>query len=324
MGGAAGKRGAVGTALGLVLAAVAAGGCEPPPCLPPYPPAIASDSPGTPGWPAAGVTWRPAVAERSLDTDGDGTVDEVTVGPGLGDPLTVRRGSGELALHTGSDPAWMLPPGPAVEVDGDGRADVVVRVSRLTGDVDAYLVRGSTPDGTHDLAHVGVRLVGWTGLSSARPSGDVDGDGVDDLVFDGVGTRPDGSAFEDALIHSGAALAAVAPGGTSPEPVRLGALLVGTLPAGPRTSAVAVLDRSIDHYDMRVWFGGASAAFTTAGSGVFPPGAYQPSAQLADGPGGEVWLTLEAYGRQGNGGWAWDLRRPCGTATPAPPGPPAL
>lgn len=91
----------------------------------------------------------------------------------------------------------------------------------------------------------------------------------------------------------------------------LGARFVAALALDDDRSVLAVASSEGDSYELAMWFAGAAVRFTTGGSGVFPPGAYWPLARLGDGAGGRLWLTLEAYGRAGNGGWAWGLTDLC-------------
>jgi hypothetical protein len=78
---------------------------------------------------------------------------------------------------------------PAGEVDGDGRADLLIG-ARNAGDRlgHAYLVLGkSVSEGVFDLADADMRFIGEERMDEAgytvSSAGDVNGDGLDDLLF---------------------------------------------------------------------------------------------------------------------------------------------
>jgi hypothetical protein len=250
-----------------------------------------------------------------LDTDADGVADEAVDGTSATGAFTIHRGSGDLVL-TGANAADVVtgvPNGPSTgDVDGDSRSDVIVAVETAAGDLRHYLVRGSTPDGTHDVSSVGVLIAGWQPASVAYAPGDVDADGHDDLVITAVSTRLDGTTFDDTLVHRGALLAAAAPGSTSTEPLSLGARLVDLLPVDDARTMVAVATADEDSFEVTVWYAGTTIELTTAGQIVRPSFTGWPTARFGDAPDGRVWLVLDARGPIFNGGWTWRVADLCG------------
>jgi hypothetical protein len=120
------------------------------------------------------------ILRASADLDGDGAAEEVAVDPGRDPFLSVRRGPAPLlsALPRRWRP-WRLA---LADVDGDGRAEIVVGVHKAT----RYFPF------PHNCLFVysfdGERLVPrWLGSSLARPFtdfafADLDGDHADELV----------------------------------------------------------------------------------------------------------------------------------------------
>lgn len=302
----------------LAIVVVATAGCDPAPCEPPYEPAAGTTQPENENWPVNGMDWRPSPAPPVLDTDGDGVEDQVVDGASASGALTIHRGSGDLVL-TGADPADRVtapPDEPSVgDVHGDGRSDVIVRVEAASGGLTHYLVPGATPDGTHEVPSVGVLIAGWQPISAPYVPGDVDADGRDDLVLTARRVLPDGSAFEDTLLHSGARLATIPAGGTSAEPVSLGGRFMNLLRVDDATNAVAVGTSDEESFNVVVWVAGATIEFTTAGQIVYPSFTYWPSARLGVAPDGRPWLKLEAYGRTAGGAWAWRIDDFCRTGS---------
>ncbi|MBI4880391.1 MAG: FG-GAP repeat protein [Planctomycetes bacterium] len=163
------------------------------------------------GWTAAGSSPGAALGARAAgagDVDGDGFQDVALAAPGdgAGGPL-----GGQVRLHLGSSsgpgaaPDWTWSPGtPAAEagrglagagdVDGDGRADLIVGLS-AAGGTAAILFSGTDTGLTADPVWAAAALPGLSGQEawSVDSAGDVNGDGCADLLLglpDGSGGSP--------------------------------------------------------------------------------------------------------------------------------------
>lgn len=189
---------------------------------------------------------------------------------------------------------------------------MLLRVDHASGDASHYLVPGSTPDGAHDISSVGVLITGWQPASTAFAAGDVDADGYDDLVLTAVSNRPDGTAYDDTFIHSGALLTSAPPGSNADYPLSLGARFIDLLPLGGGSTTVAVGTSDDDSFQITLWFDGTTIDLTTAGQIVRPSFTGWPTARIGDAPDGRVWLLLDARGPTFNGGWAWRMADLCG------------
>ena len=282
--------------------------CRPPSCAQPFPAAAWLGFGVGPGdWPE-GSTSRPG-RTWVFDSDGDGVEDTVDGGTGAVVPaITVHRAGGDL-VFTAPDGVVARPRQPASDFDGDGRSEIEISTATPAGDIAAtYLVAGSTPDGTHHPADVGVLVPGQFPFEGR--TGDVDGDGADDLV---VGDFP-------ALLISGRDLMAAGPGGTFDGPVLdLHHELVTTVSLTPEVDAIVL--RDIGRGEIVLWLNGTSIRFTADNTPVPVHGDIDMMhAWLGDGSDGELWLVVQLGAPHPmviEAEWAWNLRSLCAGSPPA-------
>lgn len=326
------RRGALAAVLALFVGGAAGAGCEPA-CEGPYRSAGGDErplgGPVTGTWPATGTPRPPVV--MPLDTDGDGAEDGAEISEDRR-TLTLHRTSGDLVL-TVPEPAliWTDLPQlmPAGDLDGDGRADLQLRVWARPPEhasdqppATTYLVGGATPDGTHALAAVGSTPFADPANDgpTATPAGDVDGDGRDDLVL----ASP---LVSDLPVWFGADLP-LTPGSTAPVPPSLHApagTLVGAVRLHGREALVIVTRATAPEqpsHDLQLWVPEGGLPFTTAGEGpdatVLPVGiGHGPGHAAIVDDGDDSWLTLSLENRSLRQRWAWDLDDWCAATPPA-------
>ena len=280
--------------------------CESP-CEQPFRPVAAEDVPnGGPfvePWPVTG-TPRPPV-ERHLDTDGDGVTDTAELTDGQ--TLVVHRSTGDLVLTVPApvvirnDPAYS--PVTVGDLDGDGRSEVVV----ATGNYDStYVVSGATPDGSHAVADVGARPWAAGSMLAARPVGDVDGDGHDDLAAVEIDTLAGTHVWSGADVVLTPGTASTAPPTWQPPgrfewPVPLD---------GRDAIALQSVDGSTSDTQILLWLPEVTLRFTTEAEGVTAGGMLYVFPQVI-GQGDDTWMTVTYTYRTIAQRWAWDLDDPC-------------
>jgi hypothetical protein len=288
---------------------VGATACDPARCEPPYPPVAATFDPPLPGqdWPVEGTVRPLGIA---FDTDADGAED--TIEPADGSPvrkLTVHRGSGDLVLSgdptiSAGSAVILGPPISIGDSDGDGRSEVAVTTYDASGAASGfYLVPGSTPDGKHEPAEVGIRLLAGSPARSVA-AGDVDGDGADDVVIgDGSGRS---------FVLSGRDVTAPGPGGAYDPlvapPTQLFGNLVGAAALSPAVGAVFVVTGGAESMQITLWTNGGSLGFTTAGGAFDFP---SPRVEVVDAADGNSWLVAREGRRSLRLQWAWDFDDLC-------------
>lgn len=306
---------------GLVVVAVGAvSGCEPA-CLPPYQ-AVAGQTfyqgepPPTTPWPVGG-TARPQV-QPVLDTDGDGVADTSEMVDD-GHRIVIHRAAGDLDLRLPA-PGYMVGGAPnnlAVgDLDGDGRSEALLTVYGLDsphpqGRVP-YVVPGTTPSGSHDLAAIATTPLPTSWANALVPVGDLDGDGVDDVASP-VSEEP-GPQFPDSVgVWLGGEI------DTTQEDSDLVARgeLQSVVSLGPQSALALITDRPTgpDHpdFELTLWVPDGSIRFTSGGvdTDVFTPLLGQ--IQIHD-DGDQLWLTAELEYRTVRQRWAWDLDNLCAGA----------
>ncbi|WCO68962.1 VCBS repeat-containing protein [Iamia majanohamensis] len=173
-----------------------------------------------------------AGAVGPLDSDGDGQPDEIGPRETVSDPATVTRGDGTLTFVRAG--AVVSISGNAGDLDGDGRDEILVSVgaSAGVGEVQSFVVPGTTGPGTHDPADVGIEAG-----DRVAPIPDRDGDGVVELLDVAVGFEGGFLVNGPTRVLSGAAVIAVgAPGDATDLPALVqapGALLAFADLGGP-------------------------------------------------------------------------------------------
>lgn len=237
-----------------------------------------------------------------LDSDGDGTTDEVE----SGDPLRITRGDGvvELGAVTGANflgPASLeLSDG---DLDGDGRDELIVSSNPAgAGSRPRYfVVPGTTAVGSHDLADVAIELP-----STALVVGDQgEGSGEDVLVQ----TSETGGS-----LVSGDDLMAVGPGGSVAafepfgEPIDLG-FPMAVFRVGDGAPQIAFLTPGAPA-TISVWDEGEVTAYRTPD--LTPAVEYSAVLRLIE-LDGEQYLWVGIDDRSGGRVWVWSIDDPCGT-----------
>jgi hypothetical protein len=246
-----------------------------------------------------------------FDSDADGAEDTVEGATGSVVPsIVVHRGSGDLTFTAERGVAAPTAQSGS-DHDGDGRSEILVGVADQAGNVEStYVVPGSTPDGSHHPADVGILVSLWMPAIEQR-IGDFDGDGADDLAF------PLQSSVH---LLTGRDLMAPGPGGAFDGQLRqISGRLIGTVPITTALDALVLVEAADE---ATLWLNGATLRFTAANSGFgFAPDiGHLLFARVVDGPGDDVWLHVgRNRERPGIGDrWAWDLDALCGE----PAGPP--
>ncbi len=167
-------------------------------------------------------------AVASADVDGDG-LDDILVGASGEDTGGANAGAAYVVLASSLDEASAIDLAEADykfigenpdswagyqlasagDVDGDGREDIILGADDDDGGVEAhaaYLILASSLEtlvsgSTNSLAVADTKFVGetvWDWASQISSAGDVDGDGLDDLIIGAAGR-------DDAGVQSGAA-----------------------------------------------------------------------------------------------------------------------
>jgi hypothetical protein len=255
------------------------------------------------------------------DTDGDGNADGVGDTATSGETVVLSRADGDLLLaaeggSVGSQggTTWIG------DLDGDGRDELLVLSSaeEITDggftSYPVYVVPGSTPNGRHDPAVVGVRLPVGSG-APVMPAGDQDGDGSDDVLLSvGAAVR----------VVSGAQIMAAGPGGAVDEvpaamPGTPEGWVSGVVQLDPDQPPVLVLlaDEVDDGVTLELWTQ-PGVVLTTSRVPVTLDGAR--GMQLTAYRSGEDRIVELAsqMDRTGNStAWAWNLDDPCAGPTPA-------
>ena len=307
--------------VGLVAVAVGAvSGCEPA-CQPPYP-AIAGQTfnqgqpPPTTPWPVGG-TVRPPVLPV-LDTDGDGVADTSEM-LDEGRRIVIHRAAGDLDLRVPA-PGYMVAGAPdnlAVgDLDGDGRSEALLTVYGVDsphpqGRVP-YVVPGTTPSGTYDLAAVATTPLPTAWIFGLVPVGDLDADGDDDVASpvvddpsqpapDGVGVwwgGDIGTTQQDADIVVAGELQTVVPLGA-----RSALTLITGRPSSPGDTG----------FELTLWIPEGAIRFTSDGAGTDVYAPLYAQVRIHDDDG-QLWLTAEIEYRSVRQRWAWDLDDLCAGA----------
>ena len=312
----------VGTVAGLAgLVACLAGGPSPvsgrpsgPACVEPYAPlATASHFSGS-------QDHLPAVAgedkffERiglpALDTDGDGSPDEIVAKHVSTDPSQLIRGDGTLTFQRSG--AVVESPVNAGDLDGDGRDEIALTVGATSG-TEFYIVPGPTSPGVHDPADIGIRMA-----ARAGPTPDRDGDGVVDLV--------DVQLQGPTSFRSGAAIIAVgAPGDArNVEPfLTIPGAMLGFADLGGAHPVIVTGEASApDAGLIRITDDAGTRIFTTAPHGFDrADGSDFGFLQVLRSDAG-TYLTLDQSGRSGGEAFLWRVDEPCSglAGTPTAPG----
>jgi len=251
---------------------------------------------------------------RAPDTDNDGVADTILddtdpVG-GVYQSLTITRGDGTITLlpGPGHSDIYLGSYGPQPgDLNGDGRDEIIVGVDAVG---QQYLLPGTTPTGTHDIASVGISLAGLSNVS--QPVGDQNGDHKGDLAF------PDSSGWS---IYSGADLMAPGPGGTVGPPAPI-ATYTGTDLAAvvltPGAVPTIITGHPITDTSVSLTVHGVAPIELTATGVVteYTGGVGGINAYHHDG---QTFVSQEAMTRGGATIAIWNLTDPCsryGVSTP--------
>jgi ELWxxDGT repeat protein len=205
-------------------------------------------------FPGLGVDVRTATA----DVNGDGVPDFVGgTGPGTPTQVVVLDGKTEVALATLSPFEVGFTGGvyvAAADLDGDGKAEVVVSPDRGGGPVvavygDAKLTAGRTGDAAQVVRFFGIDDLAFRGGARAA-LGDINGDGVPGLVVSaGFGGGPRVAIFDGESVAAG-----------SPTPVKLVADFFAFEPSLRNGAFVAAGDVDGDGRADLAFGGGAGGA----------------------------------------------------------------
>ncbi|MCC5953121.1 MAG: VCBS repeat-containing protein [Acidimicrobiia bacterium] len=252
-----------------------------------------------------------------LDSDGDGEPDHVVRRSRLSDPAVIERGDGSLTFVADDADVGVSTFSVGNEhiglgdLNGDGRHEFVVSAVPEVGPPAMYVVPGSTPPGTHQVADVGIRIAGH-----AIAIGDRNGDGVPDLAVLAV----DGLLTEDSTtqIISGADVMAVDVGGDARavEPlVEAPGQLVGVVDLGASAPAMITVDvevsddRSERRQVLHIVDEGGTARLVSGPTPTVTSVAGPPP-RVIDADDG-TYVEFEVSTRGGSSAYLWRLNEPC-------------
>ena len=252
------------------------------------------------------------------DTDGDGSADVVGDTANRGDTVVISRTDGDLVLASDGGVVGTLGGVTWIgDLDGDGRDEIVVYSSAeepTDGGYPVYVVPGSTTNGRHDPAAVGVRLP-VSNTTLLLPAGDQNGDGNDDLLM------PAGGAGR---VVDGSQIIAPGPGGVLEEvpdavPGTPDGWFNGVVQLAPDEPPVLVklAGREGDGVTLEMW---TDPVVILATLRVPLTLDQARGMQLTAYRSGDDRVVELASGMDRSGtttAWAWNLDRPCAGTTPA-------
>jgi hypothetical protein len=253
------------------------------------------------------------------DTDGDGTADVVGDTATTGETVVISRTDGDLVLA--ADGGTIGTPGGVTwigDLDGDGRDELAVFSSAeepADGGYPIYVVAGSTPNGRHDPAAVGVRLPVSSG-AWLLPAGDQNGDGNDDLLM---------AAGDAGRVVDGPQVMAPGPGGVldgvpAAVPGTPDGWINGVVRLAPDRPPVLVrlTGQEGDGVTLELWTDPGVILATRRVPLTLDRARGMPPLTAYRSGGDRIIELASQMDRSGaTTAWAWNLDRPCAGATPA-------
>lgn len=252
-----------------------------------------------------------ALRNAGVDTDGDGTADDVTTDLStVPEAVVIDRGDGTVRVALDGHSTIALTDFPVGDLDADGRDELLL----LSRDPDTatdrvFVLPGATTPGEHQADQTGIEIATYYDLTAAGDQ--IDGPGRDLLVRSG---GPPGEEPRTSTLVSGDRLMAVGPGSTAPlsgDGPTLDGWPAGVFDVGDAKPALATSEHGADGSVLvHLWRDGEATRFTSPAEVTFPSAPSVSMARLA-ADGGQLILRAGHADRGGSLALLWDVHDPC-------------